>query len=113
MKEINYETYQRLYQGVLDYLVKNLDLDRFRSSWRKCFEGLIPKPVSPPDRNRYSCIRDHARKHFESSDYQSAILEIIAFRYSRETDVKIWYKPRRSIEVLQDGMFLVKKEKNS
>ena len=113
MKEINYETYQRLYQGVLDYLVKNLDPSRFNLSWRKCFEGLIPKPSNPPDKNQYSCVRNHSRRHFESSDYQSAILEVIAYRYSRESDIKIWYKPKRSIEVLHGGMYLVKKEKNS
>ena len=113
MKEINHETYQRLYQGVLDYLVKNLDPSRFNLSWRKCFEGLIPKPSNPPDKNRYSCVRNHSRRHVESSDHQSAILEVIAYRYSRESDIKIWYKPKRSIEVLHGGMYLVKKEKNS
>ena len=114
MKEINYEMYQRLYQGVLDYLVKNLEPNRFNLSWRKCFEGLIPKPLSPPDRNQYSCVRNHSRKHFEASNYQGAILEIIAYRYSRDTDIKIWYKPKKSVEVFQGGVYLEKnKEKNS
>jgi len=112
MKEIDYRMYQRLYQGILDYLVENLDVDRFDSSWQKCFEGLIPKPKNAEELSRYSCVRRHSMNRFKKSDYQNAIFEIIAYKYSRDTNLKVWYKPGRSIEVFQGVLCLMKKEKN-
>jgi hypothetical protein len=112
MKEISNKEYVRLYQEVLDYLNKNLDMSRFSVSWNECFERLIPKPTNSIDQTKHSIVRKYSGRSFKASVYWLAILEIIAYRYSRESDVKIWYTPKRSIEIIKGGVYLEKKERN-